>query len=161
MKNVVPIVVSTADLQKRLDQWVNLPGLTQNTGVLTEGKVHPRPERGTDFVAPRNLVEQKLAGIWQSAFNLDRVGVNDDFFDLGGSSLTAIQMLPKMKEALGIDLSVQAFFETPNIARMAALIDSQHLAGHKDRSHIEGILHYVEQMSNQEVRSLLEGEDRG
>lgn len=80
---------------------------------------HARPPVTEDFVAPTNVIEQKLAAIWTDVLGIDRVGLNDNFFELGGHSLLATQVLSRMRETLGIDASLQKFFDNPTIAAFA------------------------------------------
>src|SRR5262249_16899541 len=81
-----------------------------------------RPELETVFVEPRTQVERTLAGIWKETLNLDRVGVEDDFFALGGHSLLVIQVASRLREALRVDLPLRSFFETRTIAGLSPRI---------------------------------------
>jgi amino acid adenylation domain-containing protein len=72
---------------------------------------------------PRNDVERTLAAIWSKLLNRPTVGVHDDFFDLGGHSLLAIKVMSRIRDELGIDLSVQHLFDHPTVAGMAAMVD--------------------------------------
>jgi amino acid adenylation domain-containing protein len=87
----------------------------------------PRPEArdaaiAATFVAPRDPVEEVLAAIWAGVLGIERVGVEDNFFELGGDSLLAIQVLSRLRDRLGIELSVRSFFEAPTIADLAGRI---------------------------------------
>ncbi|MEQ9548564.1 MAG: amino acid adenylation domain-containing protein [Coleofasciculus sp. G3-WIS-01] len=82
-----------------------------------------RPELATDLVLPQSEIEQEIAQVWQGVLQLDAVGVNDNFFDLGGNSLLLIQVHKELVERFGSDLSVVALFQYPTIRRLA-----QHLS---------------------------------
>ena len=82
------------------------------------GQSGPKVERG----APRNTVEQSLAEIWREALGVGQVGVRDDFFELGGNSLVAIQVTARVRKLLGVKLSVRDLFEAPTISRLAETI---------------------------------------
>jgi acyl carrier protein len=85
---------------------------------------HPsRPELETPFVAPRSPIEEKLAGIWAQLLGLERVGVDDNFFDLGGHSLLTTQAVSRVRAGFGIELSLRSFFETPTVAGIAEIIE--------------------------------------
>jgi amino acid adenylation domain-containing protein len=71
------------------------------------------------FVAPRDTIENALAGIWQDVLGLERVGVHDDFFDLGGHSLLAVQMLDRVERLFGARLSLVSLLPAPTIRRIA------------------------------------------
>jgi len=90
--------------------------------VQTKGHTHARPELSTPYVAPRDEVEGSLAEIWQQLFGIDRAGVTDNFFELSGHSLLAIQMVTRMRERFSVDLPVTVVFEAPTIEGLAARI---------------------------------------
>jgi aryl carrier-like protein len=77
----------------------------------------PRP------VAPRTAMERTLAQIWIQVLNLEHVGVQDNFFDLGGNSLLMMHALARTNAALGRRISMTELFRHPNIAELAASLD--------------------------------------
>jgi amino acid adenylation domain-containing protein len=86
----------------------------------------PAPsERGEGgaYVAPRSPVEQVLAGIWEEVLGLQRVGMEDDFFALGGHSLIASQVTSRVLQAFSVELSMGVLFEHPTVAAMAAEVE--------------------------------------
>jgi acyl transferase domain-containing protein/acyl carrier protein len=120
------IVVSTGDLQARIDQWVKLTSVSEQAAAPAADMVRlPRPNLQTEFVAPRTDLERTLAGIWQNLLALERVGVNDSFFELGGDSLLGIQLTSTVKKQLGAKVSAVTLFEAPTVASLATLIESR------------------------------------
>jgi NAD(P)-dependent dehydrogenase (short-subunit alcohol dehydrogenase family) len=79
----------------------------------------PRPEIETAYAAPTGLVEETLAGIWQSVLGLDRVGVDDNFFDIGGDSVVAIQVVA-LAGHRGLQIAPELLFERQTIRTLAA-----------------------------------------
>ncbi|MFZ5635864.1 MAG: non-ribosomal peptide synthetase [Pseudomonadota bacterium] len=83
----------------------------------------PAPESPTvaerPYLAPRTPIEEVLAIIWAEVLGVERVGVEDDFFDLGGHSLMAMRLTAAIRETLGIEVPLKIFFEAPTVARMA------------------------------------------
>jgi nonribosomal peptide synthetase DhbF len=75
--------------------------------------------------APRNAAEELVAGIWAEVLGLDGVGVEEDFFALGGHSLAATQVLTRLRDSLGVDLPVTALFERSTVAQLAELISER------------------------------------
>ena len=71
------------------------------------------------------MVEQRLTGIWRELLGVDPVGVADDFFELGGDSLLAVQLAIKIKSAFGTDLRLATLFEAPTIEQLAAILQSE------------------------------------
>jgi non-ribosomal peptide synthetase component F len=76
------------------------------------------------YVAPRTSTEQQVAAIWCSLLGLERVGVHDNFFALGGHSLRAMQLLFRARDTTHVEVSLLRFFETPTVAGMAAIIEA-------------------------------------
>ncbi len=79
-----------------------------------------RPALAQPYVAPESELEQALAEIWGQLLRIDRVGVDDGFFDLGGNSLRALQMVAALKKERGLDVPVLQVFQTPTIRALAA-----------------------------------------
>ncbi|PKV49523.1 amino acid adenylation domain-containing protein/natural product biosynthesis luciferase-like monooxygenase protein [Aquimarina sp. MAR_2010_214] len=69
----------------------------------------------TVYVAPRNEMERKLAKLWAEFLQLDQVGIEDNFFEIGGNSMKVFQLLPVLNEALGLDLKIITFFQFPTV----------------------------------------------
>ena len=86
----------------------------------------PGPDHASDeavHIAPRTSTEQRLARIWAEVLQQPRVGVHDDFFDLGGHSLLVTQVISKIREEFGVELSVRALFEAQTLEALASRID--------------------------------------
>jgi amino acid adenylation domain-containing protein len=81
-----------------------------------------RPALEQAYVAPRTPTEEVLAMIWADVLGVERVGVHDNFFDLGGHSLRAIVLLSRVRDAFQISLSLQTMFDSTTVASLAALL---------------------------------------
>lgn len=99
--------------------------------LTASGKVDrlalPAPDRAEpsdDFVAPRTPVEEVVASIWAAELNLNTVGVNDDFFALGGHSLLLARIAARVQEAFGIDLPLRVLFEASTVGALAERIET-------------------------------------
>jgi len=78
-----------------------------------------QPSSEADFVAPRNAVEEALVDIWTSILGVERVGVNDNFFEVGGHSLMATRVLSKVRAIFRMELPLRVIFEYATIAELA------------------------------------------
>jgi amino acid adenylation domain-containing protein len=76
------------------------------------------------YVEPRTLVEEELVKILAPLLKLDRVGVNDNFFLLGGHSLLGTQVIARVSETFGVDLTLLKLFDHPTVAEMSSEIES-------------------------------------
>ena len=89
-----------------------------------QGRASAQAEEDREqYVAPRTAVEEMLVGIWQQVLRLERVGIEDNFFDRGGHSLLAIQLTTKIQRELGRRFSLPMLYENPTISQQAALIE--------------------------------------
>jgi acyl carrier protein len=101
---------------------------------------------GTDFVAPETPTEEALADIWSGVLGVERVGTRDDFFMLGGNSLSATQLVSRLREAFDVELPLRMLFKHPTIAQLASLIEDMLRAQVNDMTDEE-----AEQLLNEEL----------
>jgi FkbH-like protein len=78
-----------------------------------------RPELEIGFVAPRNSVEETIASLFAKVLKIDRVGIDDNFFQLGGDSLSATQLISRLRDAFQLELSLNLLFEFPTVSGLA------------------------------------------
>ena len=147
------VVVSTGNLQARIEQWLKLESLrnieqnnsSQDDLALSSlsKPTHPRPNLGNDYVAPRTPVEQSVANIWQQLLGIERLGIHDNFFELGGHSLLATQVISQLRKSFPIELPLRSLFlEYSTIAKLAELIEKM-------------VMEKIEQLSQEEAQRLL------
>lgn len=84
-----------------------------------------RPELERKYVAPSDIVETKLARLWQKVLGLDLVGTQDDFFELGGHSLLAVRLLYEVEKAFDHRLPLAVIFDAPTVGQLAALLQKE------------------------------------
>jgi hypothetical protein len=77
---------------------------------------------GVPYAAPGDEVERTLAGLWEELLGVPRVGVHDDFFQLGGHSQIGLQILARLREAFAVELPLGTLFEAPTVAGLAAVV---------------------------------------
>jgi acyl transferase domain-containing protein/thioesterase domain-containing protein/acyl carrier protein len=112
------VVISSLDLPTLITQTAQVS--TQAASEESQG--FDRPELDTDYIAPSNPVEERLAELFQSLLGVTQVGVADSFFDLGGHSLIAVRLFAQIKRLYGQDLPLATLFEAPSVADLAALL---------------------------------------
>ncbi|HWI16712.1 MAG TPA: amino acid adenylation domain-containing protein [Vicinamibacterales bacterium] len=117
------LVIGTGDVTARFDQWVRRSGW-QAAGLQAHTKrVHLRPAHAGTIVEPATPSERVLVGLWKEIFGFADVSVTDDFFELGGDSLSGIRLMAMIKDAVGKKLSLNALLHEPTIRALAAELD--------------------------------------
>jgi amino acid adenylation domain-containing protein/thioester reductase-like protein len=108
--------------------FVRLEFLPLTPNGKVDRKALPVPDsqntQAVTFVAPRTSVEKILADIWANALHIEKVGVLDNFFDLGGHSLTTIRVMSQINETFQMKLPLRHLFTAPTIAELAYTIES-------------------------------------
>jgi acyl-coenzyme A synthetase/AMP-(fatty) acid ligase/acyl carrier protein len=139
-----PNKIETAELRSYLRN--NLPEhmvpsafiLLQSLPMLPSGKVdhqalpgdhRPAADGGPDRHQPGNPLEQRLAAIWCEVLDLKEVGTQDNFFNLGGHSLRAAQVISRLRAAIGVEVPLRLLFEKPTIAELAETVNRYLISG--------------------------------
>ena len=79
------------------------------------------------YVAPRTETEEIIANIFASVLDVKKVGIHDNFFTLGGNSLSATQVISRVKQAFAIDIPLKNLFEEATITNLSKIIDNSDL----------------------------------
>ncbi|BAZ20907.1 beta-ketoacyl synthase [Kalymmatonema gypsitolerans NIES-4073] len=120
------IVVSTQSLPtiiERVNSFATFISQKEpSKSNISTGK-HPRPILETAYVEPSNDFERKIADIWQELLGVEQVGLDDNFFDLGGHSLIATQMVSQLRKDFKVELSLRHIFQAPTVAALALAIE--------------------------------------
>ena len=127
------IIVSTADLRARILglKTASLRHTVEPPSTHAVTSLYPRPHLDTPFVSPRTQLEKNIAEAWQATLGIEQVGIDDKFFDLGGDSLLALQVVSTLKSRFDIEVPVVSLYEMLTIRAVAA---SQELAGQSSPS---------------------------
>ena len=124
--HIPQMIISTADLQTRLKQWTHNPLETnisqQNSVKKVQTTRYTRPNLSNTYIAPRDDLEKTICSIWQELFSLDRVGIDDNFFHLGGDSFLIVQARSKLQSVLNQPISNVDLFEYSTIGSLAEYI---------------------------------------
>lgn len=145
--------------------YVELDAFPLTSSGKLNRKALPRPrlvraELGSEIVAPRSPLEALITAIWIETLGVDRVGVEDDFFHLGGHSLIAIQMLSRLRDRAGVDLSVSRFFNVPTPALLAAELRKRAQDPEALDARAAALLE-VASLSEEEVEAMLHASQEG
>ncbi len=113
--------------------FVKLEALPLNSSGKVDRGALPAPTtentlRDDTFIAPRTPVEERLASMLAPLLGLDKVSVEDNFFLLGGHSLLGTQLIARVRDAFGVELTLRALFDAPTVAKLSAQVEGLLLA---------------------------------
>ena len=122
--DITQVIVSPLDVPSVIAKWSPKDSnLVEEIGKAQLLKpAHARPETGVEYVGPRNEIEAMVAELWEKLLGIDRIGMQDDFFVLGGDSLLGIQVVSRLREIFPIEMSPAMLFELPTIAQISAAV---------------------------------------
>ncbi|WP_264530519.1 type I polyketide synthase [Flavobacterium sp. N502540] len=125
IKNENVLFISKEDINLVLKTIENIQILDLDP-VHNQAKVKvERPDLETEYLAPNTDIERRLKLIFEDYFEIDDVGIRDDFFDLGGDSLRAMVFLKQINKEFNVELSIVDFFANKNIQGISSLIDEK------------------------------------
>ena len=106
---------------KILYNWIGTGGKSNDQHI--KKTYRKRPELKNEYFAPQTEIENQLTEIWQEVLGIEKVGIKDDFFMLGGSSLSMIRTISIVKEKMGEKVDLQTFYSKPTIKELAFAIN--------------------------------------
>lgn len=141
-----------------------LDNLARNSnGIVEYEKLPDNYDENIDFdrsyTAPATPTEKTLAEIWADVLDIERVGINDNFFTLGGHSMLGVILISRILESFYLELSLTAIFEYPTVAEMAKSIEEERIA-RLDPEELNCLLKELDALSDDEARRLLEAGDK-
>jgi len=116
-----------------------------------------RVSEETAFTEPQTPTEKELAQIWMAVLELEKVGTNEIFFDIGGHSLMAMQLVSRVRMRFGVELPLYDFYAAPTIQNLAELVEEEILAN-ADSNQIDELLDSLEKFDGEESQSVIVNE---
>jgi acyl carrier protein len=104
--------------------FVRLESLPLTSQGILDRKALPCPEEMQGYEAPAGEMEQKVAAIWAEILELEQIGRRDNFFDVGGHSLLAVQIVSRLQKALNVDVTVDDVFARPVLKDLSQYLES-------------------------------------
>jgi NAD(P)-dependent dehydrogenase (short-subunit alcohol dehydrogenase family)/acyl carrier protein len=98
------------------------PAAAQPAATL---KAYARPHLNNAYVPPETEMEKAIVGYWKEIIGVELIGVHDNFLELGGHSLMAVQLLSRLRDQFHVDLPVRSFFDSPTVADLVLLIERE------------------------------------
>jgi acyl transferase domain-containing protein len=135
------VIVSTGDLKQRIDHWTKAVPAKRKARAKSPDSLtslHPRPLLQTTYIAPTSRLELELAGIWSAALGIEKIGVQDNFFQLGGDSLLAVQVVAEIKRRLNIDIPVVSLYQGVTIRSLEEQLGAATVTGDQQADDNDG-----------------------
>jgi acyl transferase domain-containing protein len=153
------VAVCTTDFAPRWERWVVNRGQLAaaeeaSSAPADSGDTYERPQLENAFIAPRDDVEQAVAHMWSELIGVSNIGAEDDFFQLGGHSLMATQLLSRIRDAFRVEITLQQIFAAPTVSAIAQGIIARE-AKPGQAMKIAGLLKKIRNMSPAEREQLL------
>ncbi|MEH1767276.1 MAG: beta-ketoacyl synthase N-terminal-like domain-containing protein [Nostoc sp.] len=139
------VVVSTVDFQARCERTFHLNSLpdSKSSSQVDSSSSYSRPNLGNSYVAPSNELEKKITEIWQEVLGIAQVGIYDNFYELGGDSLIATQLVSRLRANFPVELPLRDLLLQAMIpAKQAEMMEQL-------------LLEKIEELSDEEVELLL------
>jgi amino acid adenylation domain-containing protein len=133
-----------------LDQLPLTPNGKIDRKQLPEPDPNLRPEDRV-YVAPRTKIEEAIAAIWTELLGVERISVNDGFFELGGDSLLISRLVARIHRVFDVNLPIRSIFLAPTLKNIATAVKAQR-ALKNDQSYVED---FLEELSDDQVDALL------
>ena len=137
----------------QLEEFPILPGGKINKRVLPLPD-DLRTQIETEYAAPRTKTEKILSEIVSEILKIDKVGIYDNFFDLGGHSLLGTQVISRIREHFNVDVPLRSLFENPSVEGISIVI-AELQAETTDEKELENMLDELEDLSEEEINKLL------
>ena len=147
-----------------VDDFPLLPsGKVDRRTLALQTSTHPIDDRG--YVAPQTTTQERLAAIWRTLLGVEEVGITDNFFQLGGHSLMAMQVVARIRKEFEVEVPIRTLFEDPTIKWLAKEVEESKAKGIKVLAPISSFLQaqnihdqlraQVDKMSQEELEELL------
>jgi acyl carrier protein len=129
-------IVSTGDVQSRIDESL----LECKAGAPSDSvaATHARPTLAVEYAAPTTTLQQEVAEIWSEVLGVEKVGLHDNLFELGGNSLIGLRIISKLKQKMDKNLPITALFEAPTVLQLSRLLQIQPLSAEYPASRHRG-----------------------
>jgi amino acid adenylation domain-containing protein len=122
---------------KRFIQVEKVPrtadGRVDRQALLRVLQAEEASEAAPEYVAPRNEIEETLANIWVRTFAVEQIGIHDNFFQLGGNSLLAMQMMARINRAFQVEFPLRRLFEAPTVAQLSTVVEQLLQSGNTEQ----------------------------
>lgn len=158
-------VLSASELRKHLLQrlpefmlplyFVQLDQIPLTSNGKVDRKALPdvgwQRDTETEYVAPTNELEERLVNIWSEILDVEKIGITDHFFALGGHSLKATKLIARLHKEFNVEMSLQDIFQRPTVADLAQLMQTRKRSIYHDIAKVPASEYYELSFSQQRL----------
>ncbi|MHC3004729.1 hypothetical protein OK17_21205, partial [Gordonia sp. GN26] len=120
---VAESVASVLPGYMRPSVWVRLDVMPLTSSGKVDRKALPAPVfEAVEYVAPASDAEERVAAVFATLLDAERVSVTESFFDLGGNSLSAMRLVARVSDALGVQVGIRDVFDAPSVRDLVAAV---------------------------------------
>ena len=129
------VVISTGELEARINQWVEMETLHERESVTTSlAQSAAKPSQAHPGMPLKQAYEHKVKEIWEQVLGHSAIGLYDNFFDLGGNSLLGLQVMAKLRKSFQVQLPAVALFEAPTVSALVKYLLPQEEEPHQEQT---------------------------
>ena len=137
-----------------IDSIPLMPGGKTDRHALLSLRQFPNTSSVENFEGPRSPLEESIAAVWANVLKVEQPGIHDNFFELGGHSLMAAKLISSLRRQLQVELNLIDVFQSPTIARLAALIYERQTESEADEE-LALLLAEIQNLSDEEAQQRL------
>jgi len=151
-------IVSIGDLGDAMEKWIHS---TRNSNEpleeesLDSQNCYERPELEVEYLEPVTDLEKQICNEWKKLLGIKEIGINDNFFDLGGDSLIGTQLVSRIRKEFSADIPLVAIFENATIGGISKLIENNQVKD-SDSEKVSSVMDMINEMSDEDVAKMLE-----
>jgi acyl transferase domain-containing protein len=117
-------IVSTGEIEARIEEATTTYARGDAEIQNRAAETHARPALTSDYAAPVTELQCQIAAVWGETLGVDKVGLHDNLFELGGNSLVGLRIASRLKRLLGVDVPVTALFEGPTVFAFSQIVSA-------------------------------------
>ncbi|MDM8550514.1 amino acid adenylation domain-containing protein, partial [Desulfobacterales bacterium HSG2] len=115
---------------RKFDPALSLPKGIKGSEIIAPDTFRPGPDFQKEYVGPRDETEQTVAELWKKLLGIGQVGIHDNFFEMGGDSLTAVRMINQIQKELSAKVDLTDIYESPTVEELAGMIRSKEVSAY-------------------------------
>ncbi|MFP5264070.1 MAG: SDR family oxidoreductase [Blastocatellia bacterium] len=142
-------------LEPLTEGWNKMSALISDSAPLPTSEPishYPRPSLRVVYVPPRTAAEQTIVQIWRELLGVDKIGVHDNFLELGGDSLLAVRLISRLRDAFKQELPISVIFEASSVAELAKAVEPR---SQDEDAELEELMKLVQQLSEEDAEQEL------